>query len=63
MEWIKIEDRLPNQPMKCLVYDEGDNMFIAYYEHTLGCWSNYDEEYNFTGAVTHWMPLPEPPKE
>ncbi len=64
MEWISVEDRLP---------EEGHEVLGAYLlEDSEHCQSvllfargefmtEYDGE--FYGIVTHWMPLPEPPKE
>lgn len=65
-EWISVKDRLP---------DKEDLFLISYGESreiTIGLWNfrnNRFEEteiewfgYEITG-VTHWMPLPEPPKE
>lgn len=77
MEWIKVEDRLPEELDTVWAYDK-DSKIIA-----LTCVFYYDgwqwvvgngtiylkdgkilrecelDDYNFT----HWMPLPEPPKE
>lgn len=59
-EWISVEDRLPEKPniagqqKGCLAANEGRYTYICYYT-SLGIW---------VGAKpTHWMPLPEPPKE
>lgn len=68
--WISVEERLPEVD-KCyggyeysaelLVYD-GLRRRTAYYCHTSGVW--YDSRYeDDTFEVTHWTPLPEPPKE
>ena len=55
-EWVSVDDRLPDKPMKCLVYTKrGDcgGYEITYYNQ--GFYLQYSN-------VTHWMPLPEPPK-
>lgn len=68
--WISVEERLP-EVEKCfdgyehsaelLVYD-GLRRRTAYYCHTSGVW--YDSRYeDDTFEVTHWMQLPEQPKE
>lgn len=76
-EWISIEERLPEQSGEILCYADGQ-IFNAYYDDaidddfqigrwnqyfnpdTLGWEGDYWEAYD---AVTHWMPLPEAPKE
>lgn len=68
--WISVEERLPKVEKRyngyeysteLLVYD-GLRRRAAYYCHTSGVW--YDSRYeDDTFDVTHWMPLPEPPKE
>ena len=55
-EWISVDDRLPDKPMKCLVYTKrGDcgGYEITYYNQ--GFYLQYSN-------VTHWMPLPTAPK-
>ena len=55
--WIPVTERLPDKPMKCLVYTKrGDcgGYDISYYNQ--GFYSQY-------ANVTHWMPLPELPKK
>ena len=62
-EWISVKDRLPEEKVNCIVR----------YQHTYcdndGYWAIgmcfYDGEKFQPGLaykVTHWMPLPEPPK-
>ena len=56
-KWIPVTERLPDKPMKCLVYTKrGDcgGYDISYYNQ--GFYSQY-------ANVTHWMPLPQLPKE
>ena len=77
MEWIKCSDRLPLEISKADEYEsvqvnvlymedyEGENgngVGVEFYTvgdkpRPWGIWSNH------TGNITHWMPLPEPPKE
>ena len=55
-EWIPVTERLPDKPMKCLVYTKrGDcgGYEITYYNK--GFYLQYSN-------VTHWMPLPTAPK-
>jgi len=64
MEWISVKDRLPDCNDKVLVYDD-------YLERVLPAEFNrvfediYDncESFITHRYITHWMPLPEPPKE
>lgn len=72
MDWISVKDRLPpeNQDIVgkikgapcselCIVAveDQFRGSFVATDITICGKWYNYRE------AVTHWMPLPKPPKE
>ena len=55
-EWISVKDRLPEKPMKCLVYTkrgEYGGYEITYYNE--GFYLQY-------ANVTHWMPLPDEPE-
>lgn len=63
-EWISVDDRLPEEKANCIVYYQH-----AYCDND-GCWAIgicfYDgEKFQLNPAykVTHWMPLPELPKE
>ena len=67
--WISVKDRLPDidkyygdcmYSADVFVYD-GSRRGEGYYCHKTNMWHNsFDEEII---KVTHWMPLPEPPKE
>ena len=55
-EWVSAENRLPNKPMKCLVYTKRGEYWgyeITYYNQ--GFYTQYAE-------AIYWMPLPQPPK-
>ena len=62
-EWVSVKDRLPEEKVNCIVYYQH-----AYCDND-GYWAIgfcfYDGEkfrIDLSYKVTHWMPLPEPPK-
>lgn len=69
MEWISVEDRLPGIGL-VLVADEDGFICVGNYEikHDGPAWRigndevSWDFDYNLEYEVTHWMPLPDPPK-
>ena len=73
MEWISVEDRLPEDDELVLVFwlnEDGHYFDMDYIEEKMwGDWFNRAEHLNIAGGncsedapYTHWMPLPEPPK-
>lgn len=60
--WISVKDRLPEKPGKYLVYAQH---WIAGVRPIIKCELWIHDKWDKTDAfeVTHWMPLPEPPKE
>lgn len=51
--WIPVTERLPDIGKDVLIYSKEDGVDVDYYGGDMfGYWN-----------VTHWMPLPEPPKE
>lgn len=64
MEWISVKDRLPNEEMVLVsaasVDAEKPYMSISYYDKTAG-WCLVPMLW--IDSITHWMPLPDPPKE
>ena len=55
-EWISAKNRLPNEPMRCLVYTKKGEYWgyeITYYNQ--GFYTQYAE-------AIYWMPLPQQPK-
>ena len=58
-EWISVEDMLPEYNRKVLVLLETGEIWIDEYIDR-----GYAEYFAvWHGLVTHWMPLPEPPKQ
>ena len=77
-EWISVEDRLPEKAGRYLVaYAKVEGADIlpfaitkkdtcdfdgpGFYEDEYNEWGEFSGCFRATG-VTHWMPLPEPPK-
>ena len=63
-EWISVKDDLPTHVcMPCLIYADGCTNVADWSHDKYGddWWFYVDGEYD--PEVTHWMPLPEPPKE
>lgn len=70
MEWISVKDRLPKSSLWVLVAYKTSKrqclmMEIAYLQNYFGYqdWYTTEAKYNTVEGVTHWMPLPELPKE
>jgi len=60
MEWIKVTDKLPEKPYKdVLVYTILNGIYVGFYDEDFGRMSSASRH---IGNITHWMPLPEPPK-
>ena len=55
-KWIPVTERLPSEDGFTLIFTAHGHAGVCYF--TNGWWGGYDK-----GGVTHWMPLPEPPKE
>ena len=58
MEWISVKDQMPEQFRPVIVYRDGNKVEQGYWDGT-GYWKGYA---TWTKHVTHWMPMPEPPK-
>lgn len=56
--WIPVTERLPEKTGSYLVYVYGEVTEMNFWH---GKWHMLGDDY--TKAVTHWMPLPQPPKE
>lgn len=73
--WISVEDRLPHFNQNYIVccddswcsMDEGiwyqsDVLVIADFYNGTWTWNDGGAEYSLEDIVTHWQPLPKPPK-
>lgn len=61
--WIPVEERLPEDGKNVLIFVRTMSMWwhMEVDWHTGNSWHNNAEtDWN---KITHWMPLPEPPKE
>ena len=61
MEWIPVTERLPESDVVVLVCGSRGGVYTAYM-HCPGYWHKLNSKSHYCNP-THWMPLPEPPKE
>ena len=57
-EWISVEERLPDGNGNFLTVDRKGDMMVCYWEKRFGWFASVCKK----NAITHWTPLPEPPK-
>lgn len=68
-KWIPVEERLPDKSGNYLTaFEDGSAMAVNEFMHPRGWLTEEGHKANpngkwYWGGVTHWMPLPEPPKE
>lgn len=65
MEWISTEKQLPKVNQRVLCSNINDKWVVAGYLATNKRWYNQfeDKTTDVDITVTHWMPLPKPPKQ
>ena len=65
MEWISVEERLPQATGKylCAVKDKRGSLWTSASVWSLEMKSWFGDYGEIKNIVTHWMPLPDPPKE
>jgi len=64
MKWISVKDKLPDVDIYVLGYNIswGETQVVCRKSHSLQGYCFLDsDDYNVN--ITHWMPLPKPPKE
>ena len=71
-KWISVKDRLPEDDVDVIVYAVSNNggytIVITFHTHKLyglniEGWAPPWQYFTISYTITHWMPLPEPPKE
>ena len=60
MNWINIDDQLPEQYQQVLTYGSPNDggFYIQHCEHSDGIFRFVANEKENKGIITHWMPLP-----
>ena len=62
MKWIPVTERLPEQNTRVIGFMAWKGITAIEYQH--GKWYSIDHLQSLPNeAVTHWMPIPEPPKD
>ena len=64
-EWISVKDKLPDYFTSVLVWCPGNKCIYAAYRNTRQEWYTFDDTiagHVVVNMVTHWMPMPQPPK-
>ena len=62
--WIPCSERLPEKDTSVLIFALGHRV-TAYYDAVKGAFrlTESNDLFYWKGAITHWMPLPEPPED
>ena len=60
-KWIPVTERLPEPGVEVYVCDTYGDCFLSWMKD--GCGGHSYWFYTECGEITHWVPLPEPPKE
>lgn len=63
-EWIDVNERLPENHKSVLIFDSDKDMLVGFYSEELNMWHSEFSNFVYDGEskVTHWTPLPKPPK-
>jgi hypothetical protein len=64
MKWIPVAERLPEPMVWVLCFCRANIIDVLRYDHIMDDWdTTMPNRCMMKGFVTHWMPLPNPPKE
>ena len=63
-EWISVKDRLPEESGYYLVFTDIGRIALLAYSKKYQAFNAHDDSYleEYVIPVTHWMPMPAPPK-
>jgi len=59
MEWISVDERLPEGSHSVLIYSKDGEVGEGFFSR--GKWLQY--RWSASVKATHWMPKPQPPKQ
>ena len=63
-QWISCKDKMPDDGVNVLIYTGNRMISLAWYDKDMGYFYICDSDYKYNSLdVTHWQPLPEPPKD
>ena len=62
-EWVSVDDELPEDDSDVLAYLRiGEESRICPANYAKGMWFDWIFNTPVTESITHWMPIPQPPK-
>ena len=61
-EWISVKERLPEDSRSVILCTRSRIVGVGFYSKTTRNWVQHYSGGGIYVDVTHWMPLPEPPK-
>lgn len=65
MKWVSVDNSLPEHGTPVLIITDYGKMDVCHLGYGSGknlAWYNHMRSQHTNGGVTHWMPLPAPPK-
>ncbi len=61
-QWISVDEQLPETYIEVLVCFKADGSNVIAFVNRFGKWKNASTDNFIESEITHWMPLPAPPK-
>ena len=63
MKWISVKKRMPSDEERVLILDSDQRVLVGRYLINMAQWIDDTCCYWYFDTATHWMPLPQSPKE